>query len=130
MEQKVEKLNIFSILEGKKVEEKVTKLKDVSKAGTWLGDELIIRTYPLSNFVDRIAQVGYDFSGNKKMDTKLRKMLPDIIKADRNFGRSIIDIMADNETTESEKADLIDSNVDDFIDAHLEELTAFNQYRR
>lgn len=127
--EKVEKLSINSILEGK-VDEKVVQLKDKSKAGTWLGDELIVRTWPLGDFVTRIVQVGYDLTGNKKMETKLRKMLPEIIKADRNFGRSIIDVMSDTETTEAEKADFIDNNVDDFIDTHSEELSAFNQYRR
>lgn len=127
--EKVERLNIFSILEGK-VDEKVVHLKDKSKAGTWIGDELIVRTWPLGDFVNRIVQVGYNFTGNRKMETKLRKVLPEIIKNDREFNRSIIDVMSDPDTSESEKADLIDNNVDDFMDAHSEELSAFNQYRR
>jgi len=118
---RIEKLNVISILE-EKIQE--------SKAGTWIGDELVIMTYPLYAFVDRVAQIGYDFSSNKKMEAKLRKMLPEIIKTDARFGQSIIDVMADKELTDSEKADMIDNNVDEFIDSHSKELSTFNQYRR
>lgn len=127
--EKIEKLNIISgIFEGK-IEEEVT-LKEKSKAGTWIGDELIIVTYPLNEFINRIIQVGYNFKNAKKMETRLRKILPDLIKNDRNFGRSIIDIMSDKELNSSDKADMIDANVDEFIDSHSSELSLFNQYRR
>jgi len=122
MLDKIEKLNLDGILEGKTVNEGAT--------GTWVGDELVVRTFPITDLVDRIVLVGYNFKGAKKMEDKLRKVLPGIIKKDRNYAMATIDILADKSIDKSDIADLVDQNVDEFIESHAKELSAFKSYER
>lgn len=122
---KIGQLSIAAIME-EKIDEKEVPLKEKSKAGTWIDDELIVSTYPMNEFVKRIMYIGYDFTGAKMMADKMRKVLPDVIKKDKYFARAVISVMSDPDTNNSEKADLLDANIDDFIEEHSSELSRFS----
>lgn len=128
MMEKVEQISKFSvtaILE-KKGDEEFAPTKKPASVGEWSGDELIIRSWPMDEIVDRVIQAGYNFKGAKGVENRCRKVLPALIKKDRNFTMSLIDIMNDKEV---DKADMLDANVDEFIDEHRDVLKLFTEYR-
>ncbi len=119
----MEKFNLNKVLEAK---------EDTSHnpgVGEWSGDNLIVRTYPLQELVNRIIQVGYVPKLPSLVKKNLNKVLPKLVKTDRNYIMTTIDILNDEEIEDDEKADLIDQNVDEFVSSH-KELNEFLTYKR
>lgn len=127
MEDTVKRLDIKAVLEDKDGD---SAPKRGAKVGEWSDDELIVRTFPLKELMDRIIYIGYDFSRAKPMEKKIRKVLPDIIKKDRNYAMATIDILSDKTIDKSEIADMIDANVDEFLETHKQKLLTFQNYKR
>lgn len=115
--EQISKFSLKSILEKKGDPAPTAK----SGPGSWVGDNLVINVYTMGDIVNRVLQIR-GLKQNSPEEKILRKVLPPIVKGDKNFTNSLIDIMSDKDMNGSEKADMIDTNIEEFFDTHAESI--------